>query len=101
MSDAEHPTESLDRAAWIAAGLRGVRLCALTPEPFTCYDVARRHQLAEPAHPNHWGILMGIARAEGIVVPVAATPSARPKTARSLVRVWIGARFAARTEGAA
>src|SRR5204863_4603041 len=64
------------------------------PGTFTVFEAAAGAQLPEPHHHSLWGIGTGIARREGLIVPVDAVPSLRPKTSKSLVRLWVGARFA-------
>lgn len=101
VASSPHSTIGGERGEWFRQFVAAVARRAARPGRFTCYDVARDANLAEPAHPNHWGSAMGICRAEGIVVPVAAVPSSRPRTARSLVRLWVGARFVEQSEDAA
>lgn len=89
-----------ERQEWITTALRGVASLAAEGRPFQAHDLVLLRGVPEPPHHNFWGVMMGIAHSEGIVVPIAATPSTRPKTAKSLVRMWIGAQHA-RQGGAA
>lgn len=89
MSD--HPTINTDRAEWLAVALAGVRRLAATGRPFQAHDLVSLLNVPEPPDHHLWGPMMSIARAEGYIVPVAAVQSSRPKTARSLCRLWIGA----------
>lgn len=88
--DQQHPTEASDRGEWLRLGVAAIAERARRPGPFTAWDIAAAG-LPEPPHRSHWGLLLGIARREGLIVPVAVAPSSRPRTTRSLVRVWIGA----------
>jgi hypothetical protein len=77
---------------WLATALSAVADLAAAGQPFTAYDLVTQRGVPEPRDGAHmWGALMAIARAHGIVVAVAAVPSSRPRTARSLCRLWVGA----------
>jgi len=84
------PTVDSARAAWISEALGGVRKLAATGRPFQCHDLVLLCDVPEPPDHHQWGSLMSLARSEGIVVSVAATPSSRPRTAKSLCRLWVG-----------
>lgn len=90
----QHPTPSTERAEWFAVALAGVRRLAATGRPFQAHDLVVLLGVPEPPDHHLWGPLMHVARTEGHIVPVAAVPSSRPKTARSLCRLWIGAAHA-------
>lgn len=94
------PTVSTERGEWYRCGVAEVAKRAHHPGTFTVYDLALAGRIPEPPHPNMWGQLMSLARSAGLVVSVAAVPSSRPRTSRSLVRVWIGTKYA-QSEGAA
>ena len=64
------------------------------------FEVAKEAELPDPPTYTLLGAGTGIAHREGLIVTVAAVPSLRPRTAKSLVRLWSGARFAER-DGAA
>jgi hypothetical protein len=89
------PTVASARAEWLHLAVAAIARRAKHPGRFTAYDVHR--DVPDPGHHNWWGIGMAIAHREGIIVPVAVAPSARPRTNRSLVRVWCGAAGAARS----
>ena len=93
-------TTAAERAEWLRLLVAAVARRAKRPGHFTTFEVATEAQLPEPPHPSLWGIGTGIAHREGLIVSVAAGPSLRPRTNRSLVRVWLGARFAERGEAA-
>lgn len=75
---------------WIDIALRAVRTLAASGRPFQAHDLVLECDVPEPRDHHQWGALMSIARAEGYVTAVAAVPSTRPKTARSLCRLWVG-----------
>lgn len=90
----QHPTINTESAEWLGVALAGVRRLAAAGRPFQAHDLVRLLNVPEPPDHHQWGPMMAIARAEGYIVPVAAVPSSRPKTARSLCRLWIGAQHA-------
>ena len=76
---------------WTNTALRAIQAIAKTGREFQAYDLVEGYGLAEPDHPNRWGALLTRAAREGLIVPVGAAPSRRPRTARSLTRTWRGA----------
>jgi hypothetical protein len=96
----QHPTKATASAAWFMLALQGVRRLAATGEQFQCHDLVTRYGVPEPPDHHQWGLLMRIARADGLVVPVGAVASSRPKTAHSLCKLWVGAQNVA-ADGAA
>ena len=87
-------TAAAERAAWLEAFLSAVARRASQPGRFTVYDLAVQERLLDPPTPQLWGVGTGIAHADGLIVAVGATQSLRPKTAKSLVRVWVGTLYA-------
>lgn len=90
----QHPTQATDRAQWFAIAMKGVVKLAASGKRFTAFDLVTICRVPEPPHPNCWGVLLGIAHADGLIVSVGAVPSSRPRTCKSLVRLWIGAAHA-------
>lgn len=88
------PSAAAERAEWVARFVAAVTHRANRPGPFTTYEAAVEAQLPEPPCQNLWGAATGIAHRDGLIVAVAATPSLRPRTSKSLVRLWVGARYA-------
>ena len=95
-----HPTPATAKAEWFDAGLAGVSVLAAIGRPFQCHDLVLLCGVPEPLDHHWWGPLMNVARAEGYVVTVAAVASSRPKTAKSLCRLWIGAQHVEASEPA-
>lgn len=87
-------TIETERAEWLRQFVAAVARRAARPGPFTVFEVAKEANLPDPPHHTLWGSATGVAHREGLIVSVAATPSLRPRTAKSLVRLWIGARHA-------
>jgi hypothetical protein len=98
--DPRPPTLDSDRGAFLRLLVAAIARRAARAGTFTVFDVAKESALPEPHHANWWGIGAGIAHREGLIVAVDAVQSKRPKTAKSLVRLWIGARFAEKDEAA-
>jgi hypothetical protein len=94
------PTPETERGQWLHGFVAALARRAARPGTFTVYEVAAETQLSDPPHHSLWGVGTGVARREGLIVTVAAVPSLRPRTAKSLVRLWSGARFA-ESDGAA
>ena len=88
------PTASAERAEWISRFVDAIARRAALPGRFTTFEVAAEAQLPDPPSPNLAGVATGIAHRDGLIVAVAATPSLRPRTSKSLVRVWVGTRYA-------
>ena len=88
------PTTATERGEWLRVFVAAIARRASRPGRFTVYDVAVQERLPEPPSSNLWGAGTGIAHADGLIVAVGAAQSLRPKTAKSLVRVWVGARYA-------
>jgi hypothetical protein len=99
-SESTPPTLDTDRGEFLRQLVSAIARRAQRSGTFTVFDVARESVLPEPHHANWWGIGAGIAHREGLIVAVDAVQSKRPKTAKSLVRLWIGARFAKGSEAA-
>lgn len=76
---------------WMNTALQAVRAIAKSGREFQAFDLVEAYHLPEPDHPNRWGALLTRASREGLIVPVGAAPSRRPRTARSLTRTWRGA----------
>jgi hypothetical protein len=76
---------------WMSIGLQAIRAIAKTGDEFQAFDLIERYHIPEPDHPNRWGPLFSRAARQGLIVPVGAAPSRRPRTARSLTRTWRGA----------
>lgn len=95
------PTVESDRGNWLAMVLAAITTLANTGEPFEAFDTVRKLGVPEPPDHHLWGAAFGAARAQGLIVSVAATQSSRPRTAKSLTRLWIGRKFAPDTHGAA
>lgn len=91
--DDDQPTESTERGEWLRVVIAALARRAAKPGTFTTYEVARDEQLPEPPHHTLWGTAVHLARVEGLITSVAATPSLRPRTNSSLVRVWRGSRY--------
>ena len=89
-----------EHAEWLRLFIAAVARRANRPGTFTVFEVAKEAQLPDPPHANLWGTATGIAHRSGLIVSVAATPSLRPRTAKSLVRLWVGAKYAERGEAA-
>ena len=87
-------TAAAERAEWIARFVAAVTRRANQPGTFTVFEAATEAQLPDPPRHTLWGAATGIAHREGLIVSVAAVPSLRPRTAKSLVRLWVGARYA-------
>jgi hypothetical protein len=98
-SESTPPTLDTVRGEFYRQAVAAVARRAMRPGRFTFFEAAKEGDVPEPGHKNWWGAAMGIAAHEGIVVPVDACPSLRPRTSRSLVRVWIGVRFAKGGDG--
>lgn len=76
--------------AWRQRGLDAIAQLASTGVEFTAYDLIDRGLLDEPAHPNHMGALMNLARRQGLVRRVGYTQSRRPATRGSALATWRG-----------
>ena len=87
------PTPQTERGAWLRELVAALARRAARPGTFTVYEVAAETRLPDPPHHSLWGVGTGIAHREGLIVTVAAVPSLRPRTAKSLVRMWVGARY--------
>jgi hypothetical protein len=93
-TDSTPPTLGTERGEFLRLLVAAIARRAARPGTFTVFDVAKEAALPEPHHANWWGIGAGIAHREGLIVAVDAVQSKRPKTAKSLVRLWVGAKFA-------
>lgn len=76
---------------WLDTAMQAVRAMAATGREFQAFDLVETYGVPDPDHANRWGALLNRAAREGLIVPVAAAPSRRPATARSLTRTWRGA----------
>ena len=77
---------------WMSTAMQAVRSMARTGRVYQAYDLVETYRTPEPDHPNRWGALLTRAARIGVIVPVGAAPSRRPRTAKSLTRTWQGAR---------
>ena len=84
------PTEGSDRTEWAAVAMKGIVKLAATGRPFAAFELVSTCDVPEPPHPNCWGPLLAYARSQGLIVAVAAVPSPRPRTRKSLCRLWVG-----------
>ncbi|MFE4867656.1 hypothetical protein [Streptomyces sp. NPDC056682] len=80
-----------DYETWIAEVWDVFLEVAATGRTFTCYEVARNRDLADPPDPaHHWGRLMTLLKDEGYVRTAGWACSDRPSSHHSGVRTWKG-----------
>ncbi|MEV5944678.1 hypothetical protein [Streptomyces sp. NPDC051994] len=80
-----------DYDTWIAEVWDVFLEVASTGRTFTCYEIAKNRDLADPPDPaHHWGRLMTLLKDEGYVRTAGWACSDRPSSHHSGVRTWKG-----------
>jgi hypothetical protein len=89
-----------ESAWWKSCADAAIAHLAAQGRPFDAYAVAELG-VPEPQHPNAWGARFHQAARDGVIQPCGVVQSRRPRTARSLVRLWVGVDPAELAAGAA
>ncbi|WP_432051756.1 hypothetical protein [Streptomyces xiamenensis] len=91
-----------DWEAWLEEVRPAYERAARSGREWTTYEVARAEDLPDPPDPaTHWGRLMTLLHAEGLIEPAGWATSLRPTVHSSGVRRWRGTGAARDWEAAA
>lgn len=93
--DGTLPEPALDYVSWCDLVRPYYVAICRTGRRWTCYEVAKEHNLPEPPKPrSDWGnFVLSLVR-DGVAEHVAFDRSSRPTGERSAVAVWRGTRAA-------
>lgn len=89
------PAPAADYQTWAEQVRPAFVEAARTGERFTSYEIARDHDLPEPANPKAaWGHFIQTLRRDGVIEQCGWDESVRPGGGHSGVKVWRGTRAA-------
>jgi hypothetical protein len=89
------PDTGLTYAEWVDQVRPAFVAAAKTGRLFTSYEVAKEHDLPEPANAKaDWGNFVQSLARDGLIEDVTSDRSSRPTSERSRVGVWRGTRAA-------